>query len=97
MMELNVENMIINKNPTCGFVPMISYFMYNDDSQTFVTYDDALKGFLVIAKKEIPRGSSISISLPNPSNNYCLMKKGYCNPIRETMWFDPCRAHGSIS
>lgn len=85
MMELNIENMIIDKKPTCGFVPMIPYFMYNDDSQTFCTYDDDLKGYMVIAKKLIPRGSSISISLPVAHNNYCLIKKGFMNPIRETI------------
>ena len=85
MMELNVENMIIDKTQTCGFVPMISYFMYNDDSQTLCTYDDQLKGFVVIAKKFIPRGNSISISLPMAHNGYCLLKKGFCNPIRETI------------
>jgi len=85
MMELNAENMTINKNETYGFVPMISYFMNNDDSQTFCTYDDDLKGYMVIAKKFISRGSSVCISLPVPTNNYCLMKKGYMNPIRETI------------
>jgi len=85
MMELNVENMTVNKTETCGFVPMISYFMRNDDSQTFCVYDDDLKGYMVIAKKWIPRGSSINVSLAVPTNNYCLMKRGFMNPIRETI------------
>ena len=84
MMELNVQNMKIEGKDTCGFVPMISSFTNNDDSQTFVTYNDELKGFMVIAKKFIPRGNSINISLAAPNNDYCLMKKGYCNPARET-------------
>ena len=77
--------MEVNKTQTCGFVPMIHYFQCNDDSQTFSIYDDNLKGYIVIAKKYIQRGSSINISLPAPHNNYCLMKKGFCNPIRETI------------
>ena len=85
MMELNVQNMKIQDKDTCGFVPMISSFTNNDDSQTFMTYNDELKGFMVIAKKFIPRGHSINISLPAPNNDYCLLKKGFTNPARETV------------
>jgi hypothetical protein len=41
-----------------------------------------MKGFLVVAKTFIPRGSSVNLSLPAPYNDYCLLKHGYCNPGR---------------
>jgi hypothetical protein len=49
-----------------------------------MVYDDTLKGFMVVAKKYIPRGSSVNLSLVAPYNDYCLLKKGYCNPLRGT-------------
>ena len=49
-----------------------------------MTYDDTLKGFLVVAKTFIPRGTSVNLSLAAPYNDYCLLKKGYCHPLRGT-------------
>lgn len=64
MMDLNIHNMTKEKVETCGFVPFMNYFSFNDDSQTFVSYDDTMKGFVVIARKFIPRGESINLPAP---------------------------------
>lgn len=42
-----------------------------------------MKGFVVVARKFIPRGEFVNIPAPSPNNDYFILKKGYIHPLRE--------------
>lgn len=75
-MDLNITNFEKDGIPTCGFTPFLEYFTSERDDQTVISWDDNLKGLVVIARNFIPRGDLIHLNSPNPYNDYSLLKRG---------------------
>jgi|APSaa5957512535_1039671.scaffolds.fasta_scaffold35699_1 hypothetical protein len=69
---------------TCGLVPFLNYFNFNNDRQTFTTYDQERNAFVLVAREHIPRGTEVSMRAPMPHNDYFLLKRGCIHPGRET-------------
>lgn len=72
---------------TCTIVPLTHVFNFNHDNQTLSYFDEKEQSFMIVARKDIARGSEISVTQHEGQildNHFFMMRKGYYNPFRQT-------------